>query len=150
MTRLLKPFTCLSLMVFAFLAMPLPAQAATPLLTDSAFTFTISPIDATHLKANWSIAPSYYLYRERFSFKVVSPESFKIGETVLPPGIPKEDNILGKYEVYKNQLSVVIPIEPIKPGAAKDSELNSTQPSLLLAIGYQGCSVSGFCYPPPI
>jgi thioredoxin:protein disulfide reductase len=97
------------------------ALFAQPLPVDQAFKLSVQTINQK-LFLNWRIAPGYYLYRDRISFKTIQK---------LPPGIPKFDAHLGSYEVYENQIT--LPLDQIQ---------------LPLTVRYQGCAKAGFCYPP--
>ncbi len=90
----------------------------------------------------FSIAPSYALYQNRFAF-TLSPETnpknsqntqTQIGPVNFPLGITKEDPVFGKQIEYQNSLTLIIPI--LGPAFHKP----------LLDIAYQGCSAQ-LCYP---
>ena len=106
---------------------------------EEAFKFSLSvhPDKSNHLQAIWAIADKYYLYKDKFKFKVVGDNTFSIGEIKYPPAIPKSDEYLGDYEVYAHDLVLDIPIagkgDPALPLAVK--------------VSYQGCAESGVCYP---
>ena len=114
------------------------ADEVNPLPVDQAFQFQLSASNTDSLIANWQIAKGYYLYKNRFAFKVIEPKTALLGNIVLPKGILKNDKILGPHEVYENQLQISLPVA------------NSTQQNLVLQINYQGCSSEGFCYPPQL
>jgi len=103
---------------------------------DQAFTLSAKLFGNDTVVVNWKIAPKHYLYRERFSFKVIQPPNASIGSIILPAGEPKEDEIFGKYQVYKDSISIPIPIINVDPH------------STVLKVSYQGCSEDGYCYPP--
>lgn len=104
------------------------SYALQPLPADEAFALSAQK-DQQGLSLHWKIAPGYYLYREQFSF-------VPSAQVNLPAGIPKEDEILGKYQVYENEVTLSVPIT--KPASG----------SVDLIVHYQGCAASGFCYPP--
>lgn len=106
-----------------------------PLPADQVFQVSIASSNAQQVVLHWKIAKGYHLYRERFSFNLITPKTGTIGNVILPAGISKEDMILGKYQVYENQLDLTVP-------------LNNVTTAATLAVGYQGCADSGFCYPP--
>ena len=116
---------------------PLPGDEL--LSPEEAFKFSLSvnPDKPNHLQAIWTIADKYYLYRDKFTFKVVGDNTFSIGEIKFPPGKQKSDEYLGDYEVYAHDLVLDIPIagkgDPSQPLAVK--------------VSYQGCAESGVCYP---
>ncbi len=109
---------------------------ATPLPVDDAFQFSAHVKNASTIVLEWKIHPGYYLYKDRFSYKIVNPESTTASNLLMPPGIPKEDDLLGQYEVYDNQLQLALPLK----------KFNKTKP-LDLKVCFQGCSKEGFCYP---
>lgn len=100
----------------------LPVFAFQPLPVDEAFTLS-AQANKQNVILHWKVAAGYYLYRDRISLK----PSQNIN---LPAGITKEDDILGKYQVYEDKLILTV------PAATK------------LIVNYQGCAASGFCYPP--
>lgn len=125
------------LFIFCLLFLPLSSYAFQPLPPDQAFIFSDQiAADGHTLIASWQIAPGYHLYRDRITFNVSPLDIAKLGIITLPTGIPKEDNILGKYQVYQNTLTVKAPFSILKSG------------SFAVRVGYQGCADSGFCYPP--
>ncbi len=101
------------------------------------FDLSVDPETPNQLTAIWSIADTYYLYKNKFKFQVVGENGFSIGDIKFPPGKAKSDEYLGNYEVYQHDLSINIPIagkgDPNKPLAVK--------------VSYQGCAESGVCYP---
>lgn len=119
-----------------FILIPLNANAFQPLPRDQAFALTVKPVNGHTLLAQWDIAPGYHLYRERLGFNVISPTSVHLGDVTLPAGIAKQNNILGQYQVYKDNIAISLPI------------IGQATKQLVLAVSYQGCADSGFCYPP--
>lgn len=105
--------------------------AAEPLPAEQAFSFS-AKLEQNTLLAQWAIAPGYYLYRERISLD--EPDSSTPVKINLPAGIVKQDEILGKHQVFKDELKILEPL--------LDSQ-NKT-----LRVTYQGCAEFGFCYPP--
>lgn len=125
------------LILFILLAVStLNAATKQPIPVDDAFHFSATVKDKHTVIVHWDIAPGYHLYKERFSYKLMAPAGASLGNIILPPGIPQEDNILGKHQVYNQELSLDIPIEHLdgKPVTVK--------------VCYQGCADDNFCYPP--
>lgn len=114
----------------------LSASAFSPIPVDKAFELTVKPLDNHTFMAQWKIAPGYHLYRDRIHFEAVKPSSAKIGTINYPTGIQKEDDILGKYQIYENAVAVTVPMA------------NAPAEPMTLEVNYQGCADSGFCYPP--
>jgi thioredoxin:protein disulfide reductase len=108
----------------------------TPVPADQAFIFSVSVNDHQTLTAHWAINPGYYLYKNRFTTKVMQPQQVQVEKINLPQGLPKYDDVLGQYEVYQKQLDVRIPLS--KP----------IQGKIILEFRYQGCAEANYCYPP--
>ena len=103
---------------------------------EEAFIFTASLKDPRNLLAYWKIAEGYYLYRDRLSFTALN-EGVQLGEIDLPQGEEKEDPEFGKVQVFRDSLSIIVPI-------AETGGADAVQ----LEVGYQGCAEAGLCYPP--
>lgn len=112
--------------------LPISNFAATPLSTDQAFVFSAVVNKNNLIKAEWQIAPGYYLYRQRMDIKVGSNASADIR---YPQGEVKYDADHGRYEVFSGNLSIPV-------------QLKTNAETLRLSVSYQGCSKEGFCYPP--
>ncbi len=110
------------------------------LKVDEAFKFRSSP-NQKGLDLGWNIADDYYLYKERFKFKVIdkSKEALaKIGTAEFStPGKAKQDDYFGLVHVFHKQLDVFLPI-------TLDESLNDIE----IRVTYQGCAEAGLCYPP--
>src|SRR3990167_5819129 len=79
-----------------------------PLSASEAFVFSAKQVgNITEL--SWSIAPDYYLYKDKFKFEL-QPAGVTVTPMDFPAGIKKEDSFLGKYEVYFDQLKLSIPL----------------------------------------
>lgn len=81
----------------------------------------------------WRIAENYYLYRHALEF--AAPGDATLGQPVIPEGISKTDKFFGQVEIYRNRLTVRIPVTAETPPAK-------------ITIQYQGCADAGLCYPP--
>jgi thiol:disulfide interchange protein DsbD len=119
---------CLSFNVFA--------ADSTPLPVDKAFQLSVSGVSDQGVRLHWEIAPGYHLYKDRLSFSLAAPKNAEIGQITLPKGIAKQDDILGKYEVYIHTLDLTVPFN------------NIHHTDEILLVSYQGCSERNFCYPP--
>lgn len=98
---------------------------------DQAFAFDFKQQDH-QLTLNWQIRPGYYLYRQQI--KLV-PQQARLGSFELPPGLSHKDEFFGEVAIFKQQLSLPIPLQQAASGAS-------------LSVTYQGCAEAGFCYPP--
>ncbi len=126
------------LILFILWSLPFLVFAAnsTPLSADTAFQLVVTNASPNQIALHWNIANGYHLYQDRFHFEFLRKNDAKIGQVVMPPGITQEDNILGKYQVYKHAVDLLLPI----------SDVNHSKLDLL--VSYQGCSDNNFCYPP--
>lgn len=98
---------------------------------DQAFAFDFSQRGA-QLTLNWQIKPGYYLYRQQIQW---TADNATLGSVTLPEGLSHKDEFFGIAEIYKDALSVALPIDRAAPGSQ-------------LKVTYQGCAEAGFCYPP--
>ncbi len=105
---------------------------------DEAYSASFKIQDGNMLSAHWDIADGYYMYRDKFAFRLIGAQGVRLGAPELPPGEPKTDEFLGKTEVYHNQATVLVPL--------LRTEAQATQ--ITLEATYQGCAEAGFCYPP--
>jgi len=99
---------------------------------DAAFGLSIKQ-DGQNILANFTVAPTYYLYKTRTKFEFTPAQTF---DTTLPKADIKNDPNFGKMEVYHQDFTANLLIkDPIS------TPLN-------LKITYQGCSEKGLCYAP--
>ena len=105
---------------------------ATFLAADQAFTLrTVVPTEPDQpVKLEWTIAPGYYLYRDRL--EVTARPSGTLVPIERPPGEQKEDPNFGPMEVYHEGVVLAVPSR----GARS------------LTVSWQGCAEAGLCYPP--
>jgi thiol:disulfide interchange protein DsbD len=114
------------------------AHGAEPELLDpeKAFRFSARLAADNMVEVRYQIAPGYYMYREKFSF-AIDPASVKLGAPQLPAGKIKEDQFFGKVEIYRDALSILLPLQ--HDGAAAVATLTAVS---------QGCADVGVCYVP--
>lgn len=110
------------------------------LKVDEAFKFRSSPTD-NGLKLSWEIADGYYLYKERFKFRLVD-KSLEPLVKLGPPefssqGKPKQDDYFGLVHAFYKHVEIVLPIDV-------DASLSDVE----IKISSQGCADAGLCYPP--
>lgn len=86
--------------------------------------------DAIVVEAN--IASGHYLYQEKFSFEA---RGASLGDIVWPPTVVLDDPFFGPQAVYDGPVSWQIPA-------------SAERTTIELVVHFQGCSASGFCYPP--
>ena len=101
---------------------------------DVAFKLVLTAKDNQNINANFSIAPGYYLYKQRTKFVIKNAATGKISEVKLPAGDMKNDPNFGQQEVYHQDFLANIQIS-----AANNPTINAS---------YQGCSEKGLCYAP--
>lgn len=98
---------------------------------DQAFAFDFRQ-QGDQLTLSWQIHPDYYLYRQQI--KIV-PKNATLGAFILPEGIAHHDEFYGEVAIFKQQLTLKIPITQAGEQAS-------------VSVTYQGCAEAGFCYPP--
>ncbi|KQQ92474.1 protein-disulfide reductase DsbD [Massilia sp. Leaf139] len=123
----------LSLLLAASMLMAAPARAAEEFLDPAvAFKFSARMEGESTAVVTYTIAPGYYMYRERFAFKA---SGATLGAPQIPPGKVKYDQTFEKeVETYKGEVTIRIPVE-----SAGAFTLTATS---------QGCADAGLCYPP--
>jgi thioredoxin:protein disulfide reductase len=102
---------------------------------DQAFKLEIQPTENSHLKADFTIVPGYYLYKGRIKFAIKDTSQGEITAVDLPQADEKNDPNFGKTEVYHHDFSADISVK----GQGKAVTVDAT---------YQGCSEKGLCYAP--
>lgn len=108
-----------------------------PLLrAEEAFKYEIEDTGSS-IKINWSIEDGYYLYRKKINFVSNTPD-IRLVNLKLPEGSYHEDEFFGVQQVYRGNISFLIPYERI----------NTAKNQLELIIESQGCADRGICYPP--
>lgn len=135
-TRLNPLFPLLFLLLLPIFA---TAQTEQPdyLTPKQAYQLSAQAEDADNVRVNWQIAEGYYLYRSKIKFTSQTP-GITLGEARFPAGKNKHDQFFGDMEVYRNTVSILIPIQ--RTAAAGND--------LVLATVSQGCADAGLCYPP--
>lgn len=105
---------------------------------DVAFKLNLNVIDATTLRATFTIVPRHYLYRQwiKFEIPVESAANAQIDSVTLPNGEIKDDPNFGKQEVYHHDFNADINLSNVQSG------------QIVIAATYQGCSEKGLCYAP--
>ncbi|MHB1124585.1 MAG: protein-disulfide reductase DsbD [Ramlibacter sp.] len=98
---------------------------------EQAFQLSVAPGGAPRgVRLDWTIAPGYYLYRDRLT--VAGASGGIVGNVVRPPGERKDDPNFGAVEVYHDRVTLEVDAK----GASA------------LEVGWQGCADEGLCYPP--
>jgi thiol:disulfide interchange protein DsbD len=105
---------------------------------EQAFTYEAIGLSAESVLVRFTAQPGYYLYVDKFAFRIVGAPGFSVREVKLPPGTIKDDPEFGPVPVIFGQ--VEIPVRINRP-PAPDREL-------VLEADYQGCRDGDICYPP--
>lgn len=112
------------------------SQAA--LQPEAAFVFESIGYSADTALVRFTAQPGYYLYQDKFRFRVAADSGFVIREIKLPQGEIKDDPEFGPVTVYYGQIEVPVLFD--RPaGAAQEIELFAE---------FQGCRDGDICYPP--
>ncbi|MCG6966778.1 MAG: protein-disulfide reductase DsbD [Chromatiaceae bacterium] len=104
---------------------------------DQAFVISAEARDPNTLRFNWQIAKGYYLYQSKFRFQG-DAAGVELGDPDLPPAETKNDPIFGEVEIYRDRVTIDVPLTAV-PGNAE---------ILTLKARSQGCADAGICYPP--
>ena len=125
--RWLRQFPAWVLVLAAWIAVA-PAWAAAEFLEpEKAFRLAVQEQGAGQVQLQWTIAPGYYLYRNR-----IGVSGTGVGAVEKPRGEVKEDPNFGTVEVYHEAVQV-----GVQAGTAST-----------LRVTWQGCADEGLCYPP--
>ena len=108
------------------------------LLPEQAFIFEAIGLSSETILVRFTVQPGYYLYRDKFAFRVVGDNGFEVREAVLPEGTIKDDPEFGPVEVYFGQIEV--PVRVNRPAGQEQT--------ITLEADYQGCRDGDICYPP--
>lgn len=117
---------------------PGQADSEPALQPEDAFKYEVIGLSAETALVRFTIEPGYYLYRDIFAFRVLSPEGFSVREVSLPEGQIKDDPEFGMVPVYYDQAE--IPVRLDRP-AGPTREVT-------LEADFQGCRDGDICYPP--
>lgn len=120
----------LMILLLSFSFSQLAKADPAPLPAEQAFQFAAQMDNNQQaFDLQWTIAPNYHLYRDSVKVKIN-------GKTVSNLKLPQAETKLGGAEaVYNGSLQLLVPYNH----ASKIDKLT---------VRYQGCSISGFCYPP--
>jgi thiol:disulfide interchange protein DsbD len=118
---------------------PILARDERPALQpDEAFIFESIGYSADTALVRFTAQPGYYLYVDKFEFRLIGNDGFVIRDIELPEGVIKDDPEFGPVEVYYGQVEV--PVRFNRPaGAVRD---------ITLEADFQGCRDGDICYPP--
>ncbi len=120
-----------ALLFLVALLAALAASAAELLEPEQAFRFTAHEADGA-VDVRFAIADGYYLYRDRFRFAATG--SVQLGKPEFPAAIPHKDEFFGDMPIYRNRVSIRVPVQGDGPYELK--------------VVSQGCADAGVCYVP--
>ncbi|OGT87444.1 MAG: thiol:disulfide interchange protein [Gammaproteobacteria bacterium RIFOXYA12_FULL_61_12] len=127
--------------LFALLLLLLAAQTPRAeenfLRPDEAYPISGSVLDKETVRVEWRIAEGYYLYKDKISVRSGTP-GIEAGGVRLPPAETKQDQFFGNVEIYRDMLSIDLPLLRKDP----------SQTAFNLIVKSQGCADAGLCYPP--
>jgi len=115
-----------------------PAGAGPALRADEAFKYEAIGISPETVLARFTVQPGYYLYVDKFAFRVVGSPGVEVREADMPQGTIKEDPEFGSVRVIYDQ--VEIPVRLNRPAGPEQQ--------IVLEADYQGCRDGDICYPP--
>jgi thiol:disulfide interchange protein DsbD len=105
---------------------------------DEAFKLQLEPGPDNTLVARYTVAPGYYLYRDKITLSIKEPAGVALDSLKLPKADEKDDPTFGKTYVYHNSFTATAGLLGLPEGPSR----------LMVAASYQGCSEKGVCYPP--
>ena len=105
---------------------------------DQAFQFFATIKDEHTLHVSWLIADGYYLYKNKLALRIAETSQAKLADLPLPAGEAHLDEEFGQVEIYRNELSLDVPLQRQSQAAE----------ILVLTAKFQGCADRGVCYPP--
>lgn len=128
-----RRFIAAVLLSLSWLAHGAEAELLDP---EKAFRFSARLAAVNMVEVRYQIAPGYYMYRDKFSF-AIDPAGVKLGTPQLPAGKIKEDQFFGKVEVYRDAVTILLPLQQ-----------DAAVPVATLTAVSQGCADVGVCYVP--
>ncbi len=106
---------------------------------DEAFHLSVVVTDARTIVAELTPAKGYYLYRDKFVFRVQDSPDIDVASVELPRAEIKDDPFFGKTEVFRKNVQAVIRLRRPDTRAL----------TVTLHVEYQGCNDPiGVCYSP--
>ena len=105
---------------------------------EEAFIYESIGYSADTALVRFTAQPGYYLYTDKFEFRLAGDDGFVIRDVELPDGVVKDDPEFGPVAVYYGQVEV--PVRFNRPaGGVTD---------IKLVADFQGCRDGDICYPP--
>lgn len=111
---------------------------ALPLPETEAYRVEVATDGANRLVLRFTIAPGYYLYRDKTTFAARSGRGATVVPGEWPPARTIRDEYFGEQAVYFDELLLPLTVRRTQAGAD----------TLQLELGFMGCQENGVCYPP--
>lgn len=108
----------------------------TPLPAKQVFQPSVELVDPNNFIIQWQIRAGYFLYADRFHLSLPTDSTLNLGDIRYPKTVKKIDSLGHENAVYRNNLVLPVGVLGQQSGSAN------------LRLQFQGCSDSGFCYPP--
>ena len=109
------------------------------LRVDDAFTMRTTVVDPETINVHWQIADGYYLYTDKFKFKVLDGQVTIDPASIKPPkGKIKQDPSFGTVEIIHHDAEFNVHL----------LRQSQDETPVTLQIRYQGCKEDAVCYPP--
>lgn len=106
---------------------------------DQAFVYSVQSVSADRIVLEWMIEEGYYLYRDRFDFKLRSESNaVQVIDVKFPQGKIKNDPAFGEVETYFHDVEIELVLNNTLTKASEAT----------LDLSYQGCKEDSVCYPP--
>ena len=105
---------------------------------EEAFVFESIGYSPDTALVRFTAQQGYYLYADKFEFRVVGNDSFTLSGVDLPEGVIKDDPEFGPVTVYFGL--VEIPVRLNRPAGPATN--------ISLEAAFQGCRDGDICYPP--
>ena len=109
-----------------------------PLQPGLAFRYEAIGLSAETILVRFTAQAGYYLYVDKFAFRIPAADGFEVRSVVLPEGTIKDDPEFGPVPVIYGQ--VEIPVRINRPAGPEQK--------LVLEVDFQGCLDGEICYPP--
>ncbi|WP_397573937.1 protein-disulfide reductase DsbD family protein [Silanimonas sp.] len=113
-------------------------SAGLPLPDTEAYRLEAVTDGPDRIVVRFTIAPGYYLYRDKTTFAAQSDRGALVRPGEWPAARTHSDEYFGEQAVYDDE--VLVPLDVIRTQAGADT--------LRLTVGFMGCQENGVCYPP--
>ena len=122
----------------ADIALTTTGAAGLPLPDTEAYRLEAVTDGPDRIVVRFSIAPGYYLYRDKTTFAAESERGAVVRPGEWPEARLHSDEYFGEQAVYYDE--VLVPLEVVRTQPGPDT--------LRLTVGFMGCQENGVCYPP--